>query len=91
MMRKIRLISAIMVASALCVDADIQEADVDYYNPSTGYSASYTLDVDIEDGVVERIDFPSGGYIYVYADIEDGIATAEHHGCEYVVHVQDDY
>jgi hypothetical protein len=84
------IVSLGLIASALCVHADIQEADVEYYNPSTGYSASYTLDVEVEDGVVERIDFPNGGYIYVYADIEDGVATAEHNGCEYVIHVESD-
>ena len=38
-------------------------ADVDYYNPDTGYSASYTLDVEVQDGCVTTIYFPNDGYL----------------------------
>lgn len=38
-------------------------AIVDYYNPKTGYSATYDLDVDVEDGEVVRINFPNGGWL----------------------------
>ena len=38
-------------------------ATVYYNNPQTGYSATYTLDVEVEDGQVVQIDFPNGGYI----------------------------
>ena len=38
-------------------------ATVYYNNPQTGYSATYTLDVEVEDGQVIQIDFPNGGYI----------------------------
>lgn len=38
-------------------------ADVDYYNPETGYSNSYILDVGVEDGRVVRIDFANSGYL----------------------------
>lgn len=39
------------------------DSDVGYYNPSTGYGADYTLDVDRDsDGEVERINFPNGGW-----------------------------
>ena len=36
-------------------------ADVDYYNPDTGYSATYTLDVEVQDGCVTTIYFPDDG------------------------------
>ena len=38
-------------------------ADVDYYNPDTGYSATYTLDVEVQDGCVTTIYFPNDGYL----------------------------
>lgn len=38
-------------------------ATVDYYNPKTGYSESYTLDVEVEDGEVNQINFPKGGHL----------------------------
>ncbi len=39
------------------------DASVDYYNPKTGYSATYELEVDVEDGEVVRINFPKGGWL----------------------------
>ncbi|MCB0729367.1 MAG: hypothetical protein KDD00_18030, partial [Ignavibacteriae bacterium] len=38
-------------------------ATVDYYNPETGYSQTYTLDVEVEDCEVVQIDFPNGGWL----------------------------
>lgn len=38
-------------------------ATVDYYNPNTGYSNTYTLDVEVENGEVVQIDFPNDGYL----------------------------
>lgn len=38
-------------------------ASVDYNNPETGYSTSYTLDVEVEDNHVTIIYFPNGGYL----------------------------
>lgn len=38
-------------------------ATVDYYNPETGYSQTYTLDVEVEDCEVIQIDFPNGGWL----------------------------
>ena len=38
-------------------------ATVDYYNPHTCYSATYTLDVEVENGVVVQINFPNDGYL----------------------------
>ncbi len=45
---------------------------VDYNNPETGYSATYTLDVDVEDCQVIQIYFPNDGYLD-----EDHISAAD--------------
>lgn len=57
-------------------------ATVYYNNDETGYSASYTLDVEVQDCQIVQINFPNNGYIdedhISYADIdEDGNATVE--------------
>ena len=44
-------------------DDGTYDASVDYYNPKTGYSATYDLEVDVEDGEVVRINFPKGGWL----------------------------
>jgi hypothetical protein len=38
-------------------------ATVEYYNPETGYSNTYTLDVEVQNCQVVQINFPSGGYL----------------------------
>lgn len=44
--------------------SDDQSGKVEYYNPNTGKTAEYDLEVEYDGGGdVERIDFPSGGYI----------------------------
>jgi hypothetical protein len=57
-------------------------ATVDYNNPATGYSATYTLDVEVQDCQVVQINFPNDGYLdedhISYADIdEDGNASVD--------------
>lgn len=57
-------------------------ATVDYNNPETGYSATYTLDVEVQDCQIVQINFPNDGYLdedhISYADIdEDGNATVD--------------
>lgn len=57
-------------------------ATVDYYNPETGYSQTYTLDVEVMDCQVVQINFPSGGWLdddhISPADIDEyGNATIE--------------
>ena len=47
-------------------------ANVEYYNPETDYSATYTLEVKVEDNEVVEIDFPKGGWLD-----EDHISPAE--------------
>jgi hypothetical protein len=61
-------------------DDGTYSATVDYNNPETGYSATYTLDVEVQDCQVIQINFPNDGYLdedhISYADIdEDGTAT----------------
>jgi hypothetical protein len=38
-------------------------ATIEYFNPETGHSATYTLPVDVEDGQVVQINFPDGGWL----------------------------
>ena len=38
-------------------------ASVDYYNPSTGYSATYSLTVEVYNNQVTTIYFPNDGYL----------------------------
>ena len=64
---------------AICVN---YSATVDYNNPETGYSATYTLDVEVQDCQVVQINFPNDGYLdedhISYADIdEDGRASVD--------------
>jgi len=61
-------------------------ASVDYYNPETGYSSTYSLEVEVVDNEVTTIYFPNDGYLdddhiwpseldasgYVVIDGEDG-------------------
>jgi hypothetical protein len=42
---------------------DDENRTVDYYNPNTGTSSTYYLDVEMDDGGVEQINFDNGGYI----------------------------
>jgi hypothetical protein len=54
------------------LDDGSYSATVDYNNPATGYSATYTLDVDVEDCQVVQINFPNDGYLD-----EDHISAAD--------------
>ena len=38
-------------------------ATVDYFNPETGFSNKYSLDVEVEDCQVVQINFPNGGWL----------------------------
>src|SRR5579885_1936002 len=64
------------------LDDDTYSATVDYTNDNTGYTATYDLDVVVEDCQVVEIDFSNGGYLddshIDPADIDDdGNATVE--------------
>jgi hypothetical protein len=63
-------------------DDGTYSATVDYDNPNTGYSATYTLSVDVQDCQVVQINFPNDGYLdedhISAADIdEDGHASVD--------------
>ena len=45
------------------VDDGTYSATVDYYNPETGYTQTYSLDVEVEACEVVQIDFPNGGWL----------------------------
>jgi hypothetical protein len=68
-------------------------ATVDYINPSTGYSQTYSLDVEVVDCQVVQIDFPNGGWLdeshISAADIdENGDASVDgEEGKTYQVHI----
>ncbi|MBK9271897.1 MAG: hypothetical protein IPM48_09880 [Saprospiraceae bacterium] len=74
-------------------DDGTHSASVDYSNPETGYSSSYTLDVVVQDCQVIQINFPNDGYLdedhISYADIDDdGNATVEgENGKTYEIHI----
>jgi len=58
------------------------EATVNYYNPKTSHTATYTLDVDVVDCQVVQINFPNGGHLdedhITAADIDnEGYAIVE--------------
>ncbi|MCX6187857.1 MAG: hypothetical protein NTU43_12860 [Bacteroidetes bacterium] len=60
-------------------------ATVEYNNPETGYSATYTLDVEVQDCQIVQINFPNDGHLdedhISYADIdEDGNASVDGEG-----------
>lgn len=57
-------------------------ATVDYNNLETGYSATYTLDVEVQGCQIVQINFPNDGYLdedhISYSDIaQDGNASVE--------------
>lgn len=66
-------------------------AEVDYYNPNTGTSSTYTLNVEVEDNVLVTVHWPNGGWLdethYLPADLdEDGYCSFESDkGYEYEV------
>jgi hypothetical protein len=68
------------VSSSCKIEDGTYSATVDYNNPETGYSNTYTLDVDVESCQVVQINFPKGGWLdedhIDAADIdEDGNAS----------------
>jgi hypothetical protein len=44
-------------------DDGTHSASVDYYNPETGQSATYDLEVEIQNCEVTMINFPNGGWL----------------------------
>lgn len=56
-------------------------AEIDYYNPDTGTSSTYTLTVEVESGELVKIEWNNGGWLdsshYTPPDISDGTASFE--------------
>ena len=75
------------------IEDGIHSATVDYYNPETGYSATYDLDVDVAGGEVSTIYFPNDGYLddsHIYPGEldEDGrVRITDDQGREFEVEV----
>jgi hypothetical protein len=76
------------------VEDGTQSATIDYFNPATGYSATYSLNVEVENCQVIQIDFNNGGYLdddhIEPTDIdENGDASIEDDkGRTFEVHIQ---
>lgn len=49
--------------SGCSYDDGTYSANVDYYNDETGFSNTYTLDVEVENCEVIQINFPNGGWL----------------------------
>lgn len=69
---------------------DSYEAKVKVYNPNTGHEATYTLDVEVEDGELTKIYWNNGGWLddshFSPIDISNGLASFEDdRGREYKV------
>ena len=80
-------------SSGCKIEDGTYSATVDYHNPETGYSQTYTLDVEVQDCQVVEIDFPKGGWLdedhISPADLdEDGNANVDgEDGKTYDVHI----
>ncbi len=81
------------VSSSCKIEDGTYSATVDYNNSETGYSNTYTLDVDVESCKVVQINFPKGGWLdedhIDEADIdEDGNASVTgENGKTYEIHI----
>lgn len=70
-------------------------ATVDYTNPETGFSNTYTLDVEVEDCEITQINFPKGGWLdsdHITSERldEDGNCTIEgENGKRYEVQIDE--
>jgi len=73
----------------------MHSATVDYFNPDTGHSATYSLDVEVEDCEVTVIYFPSGGWLddshISPAEIDEGgdAELQDEQGRTFSVHIDD--
>ena len=80
-------------SSSCKIEDGTYSATVDYNNSETGYSNTYTLDVDVENCQVVQINFPKGGWLdedhIDVADIdEDGNANVSgENGKSYEIHI----
>jgi hypothetical protein len=60
------------------VPSTITNEEVSYYNPNTGTSSTYSLDVDRDDhGDIQRVNFENGGWLEI-----DGMLSENYDGSE---------
>ena len=76
------------------IEDGTHSATVQYYNPETGLMATYSLDVEVEDGEVRQINFPKGGWLdetHINPEkLEDGRTTLrDDRGREFEVEIDD--
>ncbi len=76
------------------VEDGTHNATVQYYNPQTGHSATYYLDVEVENGEVNQINFPKGGWLdgsHISPEaLESGKATIiDDEGREFDIEIDD--
>lgn len=65
-------------------------AEVEYYNPNTGSTNTYELDVEVENGYLTQINWPNGGWLdethFTSEDISSGECSfSSDRGYEYTV------
>ncbi|USL96293.1 hypothetical protein D1J36_004105 [Riemerella anatipestifer] len=65
-------------------------SDIDCYNPNTGHSSTYTLDVKVRNGRLTEIEWENGGWLdeshFTAPDISDGTASfTDDEGREFTV------
>ncbi|MHA3047148.1 hypothetical protein JSO59_007255 [Riemerella anatipestifer] len=65
-------------------------ANIDCYNPNTGHSSTYTLDVKVRNGRLVEIEWENGGWLdeshFTAPDITDGTASfTDDEGREFTV------
>ena len=79
-------------------DDNIEDGDhaavVEYYNPETGTNSSYNLNVYVEDGELQRIDWPNGGWLdeshFSPSDISSGSTSfVSDNGVRFTVTIDD--
>lgn len=73
------------------LDDRTYSATVSYYDPETGFSNSYDLDVEVVNNEVVQIDFPNGGYLTASETVNfDGTCTVtDDRGCTYDVQIEE--
>lgn len=73
------------------LDDGTYSATVSYYNPETGFSNSYDLDVEVENNEIVQIEFSNGGYLTASETVNsDGTCTVtDDRGCTYDVQIKE--
>lgn len=72
------------------IEDGVHSAEVRIYNPNTGHTGTYTLDVEVENGELVKIYWDNGGWLdeshFTATDISNGTASfTDDEGREYEV------